>query len=133
MIDELQADVMGGGLPEVPHHQLDDVPVGGVRLHEHRDLWPDLLGSELAVLLELAIGPPENGEAEHQCRPRGDRQPVPGAEVRQIAPPIVDPVHCALTCRPCLLRTLAALPPARYSSAAKVASGQLHATAHGVE
>jgi hypothetical protein len=65
VIDEVESDVVGGGLSEVPHHQLDDVPIGGMRLHEHRHLWPYLLALELAVLRELAVGPEQHDDAKY--------------------------------------------------------------------
>lgn len=65
MVDEVESYVVGGGLSEVPHDQLDDVLVGGVRLHEQGHLSPHLLGLEPRLFVAFAFG----SEGRDQTRP----------------------------------------------------------------
>ena len=88
-VGEVEAHVVRGGLAEVAHDELDDVPIRGVRLHEHRDLRPDLIGLELAIPLDLAIGVEEPDDAERDCGPHRDRQPTSRSKAGQIGPAVL--------------------------------------------
>jgi hypothetical protein len=92
---EREPDVVGGGLTEVAHHEFDDVPVGGVLLHEHRYVRPDLVGLALVESPELAVQVDQRGDAERQGGPRGDRQPARGPETGEVPPAVLNPFHRA--------------------------------------
>lgn len=70
MIGEIERDVVRRRLPEVADHQLDQMPVRCVRLHEHGHLWTDLILFELAILGELAVHRDQYDDAERQGGPR---------------------------------------------------------------
>jgi len=76
MIGEIERDVVRRHLPEVADHQLDQVPVRRVRLHEHGHLRADLILLELAILGQLAVHRDQYDDAERQGGPRRDGQPA---------------------------------------------------------
>ena len=92
-IREGEPDVVGRGPPEVPDHEFDHVPVGGMRLHEHRDLRTRLLGRDAAIPVDLPIGEDQRDDCQDDRRPRRPRHPGVGPDVRDIMPAVLDPTH----------------------------------------
>ncbi len=75
MVHEVELDVVGRGGAEVADDELDDVPVGGVRLHVHGHQRAYLFGLKLAILPDLPVRVDQHDDAECQRGPCGDRQP----------------------------------------------------------
>ena len=88
-----ERDVVGRGFAEIPHNQLDQMPVRGVRLHEHADMRPDFVGCQSTIASDLQIGVDKGDHPEREQGPRCPRQPGSGPRARHLMPPIVDPFH----------------------------------------
>ena len=70
-----ERDVVGGGLAEIPHDQLDHMPIRGVRLHEHSDVRSGFFGGQPTITPILLTDVNESDHAEREQGPDGPREP----------------------------------------------------------
>ncbi len=105
---EVEPDVVRRGLPEVAHHEFDDMPVRRVRFHVNHHVRPQFIALSMqAIPLECARSEQQRTQPERQPGPRRDRQPSCRPQAAQIGPPILNHSTATSPDHPIAPRTLA--------------------------